>query len=57
MSGYELAGIWMVSNLLCAYIIKKRNLEPGIPLTILGVFLGPFAIPLVFVLSPKSSKS
>ena len=57
MSGYVIAVIWILSNFLCAYLIKKRNLEPGVPLTALGVILGPFAIPLVFILKPKSSKA
>ena len=57
MAGYVIAAIWMLSNFLCAYLIKKRNLKLGIPLTVIGVILGPFAIPLIFTIKPKVSKS
>ncbi len=38
--------IWIASNFLCVYILRRRNLKVGILLRILGAILGPFAIPM-----------
>lgn len=50
MSSYVLVAIWLLSHIICIYLVKKRNVKPGLILKTVGVFLGPLAIPLVFFL-------
>ena len=48
--------IWIASNFLCVYILRKRNLKVGVLLRILGAILGPFAIPMACYMGhPKTS--
>jgi hypothetical protein len=48
-----LVAVWLLSNIACIYLTKKRRVTPGIFLRFIGALLGPFAIPLVFLLKPK----
>lgn len=57
MSAYILVLIWVISNVVCVYLVRKRNLEPGVTLRVIGAILGPFAIPLIFTLKPKPTGS
>jgi hypothetical protein len=45
--------VWIVSNLCCLYFAKKRNIKFGFLVTFLGILLGPFAIPFVFILGKQ----
>ena len=56
MSSYVLVAIWVLSHIVCVYLAKKRNVELNAILRIIGVCLGPLAIPLVFALKPKPSQ-
>lgn len=47
--------VWLISNIACIYLTKKRGLNPGIFLRFIGSFLGPFAIPLIFFLKTSPS--
>lgn len=53
MAAYAIVAIWLISNIVCLYLVKKRNVELGLVLRIVGVLLGPLAIPLVYILKPK----
>jgi hypothetical protein len=44
--------VWVVSAFICYYIAKKRGVEPSLLWNIVVVFLGPFAIPLMFLAKP-----
>lgn len=45
--------VWFISNIACIHLSKKRGLTPGIFPRLIGSFLGPFAIPLIFLLKPN----
>ena len=51
---YIIAFIWLVSNVICLYIARKRGVSPGLSARFLAVFLGPLAIPLALSLKPKA---
>ena len=53
MSAYVIGAIWLLSNIMCLYLVKNRNIAPSLISKVVGVLLGPFAIPLVFFLKPK----
>ena len=55
MAAYILVAIWVISHFICVYILRRRNVKTGLTLDILGVFLGPFAIPLAFIAGRKPS--
>ena len=57
MTAYALVAVWIVSHFICAYIVRRRNVKVGLPLEIIGVFLGPFAIPIAFVAGTKITAS
>jgi len=50
MIAYTLLLIWLVSHIICLYIAKKRNVKLTLLWRLIGVILGPLAIPLVFLL-------
>jgi len=50
MIAYTLLFIWLASHIVCLYIAKKRNVKPTLLWRLIGVILGPLAIPLVFFL-------
>ena len=54
MFAYILVAIWLFSHIVCLYLVKQRNLRPGIVLKVIGVILGPLAIPLVYILKGKA---
>jgi len=45
--------VWLISAVICDLIARKRNVKVTTPRTLLVVFLGPFAIPLVFFFKPE----
>jgi len=45
--------IWVISAIICYYIAKARNVKPGLFWNLVVVFLGPFAIPLIFFAKPE----
>ncbi len=53
MAAYLIVATWLVSNIVCLYLVKRRNVEPGVVLRIVGALLGPLAIPLVYTLKTK----
>ncbi len=48
--------VWIVSNFFCFYIARKRNIKLGFLVDFIGVMLGPFAIPLVFIFGRPAHK-
>ncbi|WP_143451553.1 hypothetical protein [Janthinobacterium sp. 13] len=54
MTTYLPALIWSLSAFACLFIAKRRSLKTTAVRSILVVFFGPFAIPLV--LAAKSGK-
>lgn len=57
MGAYIPALIWLASAFICALIARKRNVKETLFRTLLAVFLGPFAIPLVFLFKPEKKTS
>ncbi len=53
MAAYIVALIWLISNFVCIYILRKRLVKVGFLAKLVGVFLGPLAIPLVFIVGSK----
>ena len=51
MAAYALLIIWLVSHVICIYIAKKRNVKLTLLRRLVGIFLGPLAIPFVFFLN------
>ena len=54
MSAYIVIAIWLLSNFVSYYLIKKRNVDPDVTQRVVGVLLGPLALLFVFFLKPKS---
>ena len=48
--------VWLVSAVTCDRIAKKRNVKVTLLRTLVVVFLGPFAIPLVYILKPETAQ-
>ena len=48
--------IWLISALICDRIAKKRNVKVTLLRTLVVVFLGPFAIPLVYLFKPETAQ-
>lgn len=53
MIAFALVGIWLLSHIVCIYILRRRNVKVGFALELLGIFLGPFAIPSAFAAGRK----
>lgn len=53
MGAYIPALVWVISSFLCSSIAKRRHVKVTLPRTLLVVFLGPFAIPLVYLVKPE----
>lgn len=49
--------VWAIGAAICAYIAKRRNVKAGLFWTLVVVFLGPFAIPLIFLARPESGET
>ncbi len=45
--------IWLISAFICLSIAKKRGVKTTLFRQIVVVFLGPLAIPLVYLLKPE----
>ena len=56
MGAYIPALVWLISAVICDRIAKKRNVKVTLFRTLVAVFLGPFAIPLVYLLKPEKSQ-
>mgnify|MGYP000751155545 CR=1 FL=1 len=48
MAAYMPAIIWLISAIICLVIAKSRNVKPTFVRSLIVLFLGPLAIPLVF---------
>ena len=53
MGAYIPALVWVISGVICHFIAKKRNVRATVFRQIVVVFLGPFAIPLVYLFKPE----
>ena len=53
MGAYIPAIVWLISAVICGQIAKNRNVKVTFPRTLLVVFLGPLAIPLVYCFKPE----
>jgi hypothetical protein len=53
MATYVPIIIWVVSTIICHYIAQSRNVNPSIIQRLIAVILGPFAIPLTFLVKPQ----
>jgi hypothetical protein len=54
MGAYIPFAVWLISAFICALIAKKRNVKVTLFRRIVVVFLGPFAIPLVYLMRPEN---
>lgn len=52
MAAYVPVIIWLVSAIICYYIAHARNVKANLVRRLVVVFLGPFAIPLIFLVKP-----
>ena len=48
--------VWVISAIIYEWIAKKRNVTLNLPWRLLVIFLGPLAIPLVFLAKPDEDK-
>ena len=55
MAAYVPAIIWIISAIVCYHIAKARKVKPNLMRNLIVVFLGPLAIPLVFLAKPEKS--
>ena len=55
MGAYIPLLIWVVSGIICHFIARKRNVKETLFRQIVVVFLGPLAIPLVFLFKAESN--
>jgi hypothetical protein len=53
MATYVPVMIWVVSAIICHYIAQSRDVKPSIIQRLIAVILGPFAIPLTFLVKPQ----
>lgn len=49
MAAYILVVVWVICAITCYYIAKIRNVKPSLFWRLVVVFLGPIAIPLLFL--------
>ncbi len=55
MATYIPVIVWIVSAVICAYISKKRGVKATFMRSTIVALIGPFAIPLAFVVKPEGS--
>jgi hypothetical protein len=55
MAAYVPAIIWIICAIVCYYIAKARKVKPNLMRNLIVVFLGPLAIPLIFLAKPEKS--
>ncbi len=53
MTAYILVAIWIIGGLAFYFIGKRRDLKFGFVLDLAAALLGPFSIPLAFLLKPE----
>ena len=56
MGAYIPLIIWLISAFICHLIAKKRNVKTTLFRQLVVVFLGPFAIPLVYLFKPEGQQ-
>jgi len=56
MSAYVPVLVWVLSAGICYYIALVRNIKPTLIWKLVVLFIGPFAIPLVYFFA-KSKKA
>ena len=56
MGAYIPVLIWLICGFICSAIAQKRNVKTTLLRTLIVVFLGPFAIPLVYLFKPEPNK-
>ena len=56
MGAYIPALVWVIGAVICGQIAKKRNVKATFLRTLLVVFLGPLAIPFVYVFKPENGQ-
>lgn len=49
--------VWLISGFIYSLIAQRRNVKGTLFRTLLVVFLGPFAIPLMFLFKPEKMSS
>ena len=49
MAAYVPVIVWAIGAIICFYIAKARNVKPNLFWNLVVVFLGPLAIPLMFL--------
>ena len=54
MTAYLLVSVWLVSAALCYYIARSRGCKLFVGWDMALALLGPFAIPLMYLIKPKS---
>ena len=52
MGAYLPVIVWIIAALICEWIARRRNVRLNLPWRLLAVFLGPFAIPFMFLAKP-----
>jgi hypothetical protein len=56
MATYVPVIIWVGSAIICHYIAQSRNVKPSIIQRLIAVILGPFAIPLTFLVKSQEKQ-
>ncbi len=56
MAAYIVALVWLISHFVCIYILRKRLVKVRLLAELVGVLLGPLAIPLAFFVGSKSHR-
>jgi hypothetical protein len=54
MTTYIPALIWLLSAVVCHFVVKRRRVKPTAIRAMLVAVLGPIAIPLVLLAPPES---
>jgi len=57
MAAYMPAIIWLISAVICLIIANSRNVKPTLIRSLIVLFLGPLAIPLVFFAKQEKTTS
>ena len=45
--------VWLIGAYICHLIARKRNVKPTLFRNLIVVFLGPLAIPFVYLFKPE----
>ena len=49
--------VWLIGMAVCAWILYRRNVKSSFFWNLVITFLGPLAIPLVFLAKPEGEKA